>query len=65
MKSFYHFFSQLVYISHPAAGSSSLSDIKKRKKKKMTDLPNKVTPDSFNVRGNNTRKQEWSPAGAP
>jgi hypothetical protein len=66
MKTLYNkLFHQFLYISHPAGGFFSLTDFKKRKKKKAFELPNNLTPDSYNVRGNPGRKNEVNQAGAP
>jgi hypothetical protein len=66
MKTLYNkLFSQLLYISHPAGGFFSLTDFKKRKKKKNADLPGNLSPDSFNVRGSSGRKTDVNQAGAP
>jgi hypothetical protein len=66
MKTLYNkLFHQLLYISHPAGGFFSLTDFKKRKRKKNNDLPNNLTPDSYNVRGNSGRKNDVNQAGAP
>jgi hypothetical protein len=66
MKSFYNrLFSQLVFISHPAGGFFSLTDLKKRKQKKTCDFTNNPSPEGYDVRGNTSRKNEWNKTGAP
>jgi hypothetical protein len=66
MKTLYNkLFHQFLYISHPAGGFFSLGDLKKRKKKKYSDLPNNLSPDCYNVRGNSGRKTEVNHPGAP
>jgi uncharacterized protein RhaS with RHS repeats len=65
MKTFYNrIYNQLFYISHPAGGFLSLADLKKRKKKKLADLQNNPSPESYNVRGI-TRDVDPGKLGAP
>jgi hypothetical protein len=66
MKTIYNrLFHQLLYISHPAGGFFSLTEFKKKKKKKTADLPNNLSPDCYNLRGNPGRKNDVNQAGTP